>query len=188
MYPTIKSVRRNAQLIHLMCFIAGMVFTLIQMPAEYKIKAGYVPEHKVVIDTVDYMTTLNQIKKWEGCKLSPYRHNGRVYVGYGHHTTNPSIITQHEADSLLYLDFNARLQIVVDKFPGLSPRQQLALTSLVYNVGHVPTKIAKLIKNNGSESILITEWTSYSSSGGQCLYALKKRRLWEVQFFNDKIK
>lgn len=155
----------------------------------------------------------NFIALEEGLRLKKYRcPAGKLTIGYGHLCTNstPNVITHEYADKLLSDDVDVVIAQIDQWYysnclPGgfdiLSPDQQIALTSFVFNLGikkfvqyHLSTYIlsyTRLISLPGTDSsdmlkAVCNRFKIYCHVSGKISEGLKNRRIRESNFFSHE--
>lgn len=121
----------------------------------------------------------SQIKKFEGCVLSPT--NG--FIGWGHLIKKEEYydtISQEKADSMLEADFEAHVLYVEDVWSNkLQQHQIYALALLSYNVG-----VGTFMKKGFTERVDTNVWLSLCKYKGSQHKGLYKRRQFEVRMYN----
>lgn len=133
---------------------------------------------------------LDLIKKFEGCKLMPYKDSAGVWtVGYGH--TGPSVvpdvtITQNVADFLLASDCaNAEAAVTRLVTQNISDNAFSALVSFVFNLGQGTLKRSKLLQklNAGDIQGASLEFLDANRINGKVSEGLTNRRIAERELF-----
>lgn len=133
------------------------------------------------------------VKKFEGLRLVPYLDAvGKPTVGYGHFNLTPppcdgcTVITQDQADALLYNDLEHVLQhihglIGVD----LTDNQLSALASFAFNLGLHNFASSTLLEelNKGNFDTASNEFLKWNHAGGKVLSGLTARRVAERELF-----
>jgi len=138
-----------------------------------------------------YNQMIEHIKISEGKMLKRYKcPAGQPTIGYGHLILPGeyfSTITEEQADSLLRIDFNSRLENV-DK--TLSYNKRLAIAHFIYNLGigaYNKSKLKKAIDNKEPIDNLIVRYCHYRVNGDYIKSThLLKSRLFELKLFNYK--
>jgi lysozyme len=134
------------------------------------------------------------IKKYEGCRLKAYKDAvGIETIGYGT-TVYPDgtsvkagdVITQDQADAYMnHYIMNHIMPHIKDL--NLTDNQQMALISLIYNIGapaFLKSKCYKAIKAKDWETVY-KNW-DWCKANGKFLKGLAKRRAEELYlFFQD---
>jgi lysozyme len=139
---------------------------------------------------------INLIKKWEGCKLTPYLCSaGVATIGIG--TTcykdgskvklKDKAITIEQAEELLLQDLAIRGKELMQILPkNLTDNQFNALLSFVYNLG-VPalnkSSLLKLILKNPYEQTIKQEFLKWVMAGGKRSQGLINRRNDEIKLY-----
>lgn len=133
---------------------------------------------------------LKLVKKWEGCKLSPYLDTGGVpTIGYGTTyyedgtkvTMNDTPLTQERADSLL-ITHGRKFEDGVRKLTvgaGLVDYQIAALTCLSYNIGLAALERSSLLRKiraNPSDQTIAAEFARWNRDNGMEVLGLTRRR------------
>ena len=128
------------------------------------------------------------IKRFEGCKLKAYRCSaGVLTIGYGStgdHVKEGMVITQEEAEKLLFDDIE-RFERGVDKLCKVEQCKFDALVSFAFNLGLGNLEKSTLLKKikandfNGAAD----EFLKWNKAGGKVLEGLKKRRQAERWLF-----
>lgn len=106
-------------------------------------------KQNIHIDTC-YNYAIKVIKKWE--TFSPVRYElfGDCYIGYGHLLYNSDTIThltEHQADSLLKVDFEKAIKSVENMANyHLSDNRKIVLAMFVFNCGEAKLRKSTLLK------------------------------------------
>ncbi len=148
------------------------------------------------------------IKRWEGCRLTPYQDPiGLWTVGYGHLMAGKGKIkpeireySQAEVDALFDDDFNEHmaitLRVIANKArrrgitaPPMNHNQLGAVTSLVFNIGggrFARSTICTLLADGNFDDAAEEFW-KWRMAGGRVLNGLVKRRADEKQLFLSEV-
>lgn len=125
---------------------------------------------------------INLIKKFEGCRLTPYYDKGGVLtVGYGHVTNSKKTISQATADRYFEQDLNKyekRVSVYCEKY-GLSQFEFDALVSFDYNTGAI-----NQLTQSGKRNINVV-WEKikqYTKVKGKTIPGLVERRNMELEY------
>jgi lysozyme len=128
-------------------------------------------------------TTIDLIKRNEGCELTAYRDSvGVLTIGYGH--TGPDVteglrITQQQAEALLRQDLEKFQDGIDDVVTGdASDNQFGAMVSLAFNIGlgHFKTSSVLRDHNAGDHQAAADAFLLWNKAGGQVLPGLDRRR------------
>lgn len=132
-------------------------------------------------------SAIEQLKKFEGCKLRSYQCAAGVWtIGYGHTkgVKASMTITQAQADQYLKEDLTT-FEKYVNKFK-LNQNQFDALVDFAFNLGignlSKSTLLKKVIKNPQDPTIE-KEFMKWVNAGGRRLEGLVKRRRWEADWY-----
>ena len=142
------------------------------------------------MDWLDYCLPL--VKRWEGLRLSAYKCPAGVWtIGYGE--TGPDVRegvrwTQEQAQERLcerLTGFHRDVMRLV-RVP-LSPAQEAALTSLVYNIGADAFGKSTLLRllNQSQYRPAAEQFGRWNKAGGRELAGLTKRRADERALFEQ---
>lgn len=124
---------------------------------------------------------INMIKKFEGCRLIPYKdRGGKLTVGYGHLTSSNSPITQERADEYLRSDICRFERLVNDLDYNMNKYQFDALVSFAFNIGGV---LQLTDGNKRSLESLPNYMVKYCHVNGHYVRDLAKRREIEAAVF-----
>ena len=133
---------------------------------------------------------IDLIKKFEGCKLKPYKDVvGLLTVGYGHRLADADNrdYTQEEADEFLGSDIE-RFERGVSTYCTvlLTQGQFDSLVAWSYNLGLGTLSRSTLLKklNSGDYVGAAEEILKYNKAGGVVLKGLVTRRKAEYDLFN----
>ncbi len=138
-------------------------------------------------DAVDSATDF--IAREEGFRNATYicPGGGRT-IGYG--CTDPEVvakgwITETEAREVLKARVTKELRWIRSRIPGLTEGQQVAVCSLVYNIGRPRFLRSKAYKALREGRLLdgITEMTGFCKANGKISAGLQKRRERERKMF-----
>ena len=132
------------------------------------------------------------IKHFEGCKLKAYKCPAGVWtIGYGStgsHVKEGMVITQQEADNLLFSDVE-KFERQVDSL-GISLKQYQfdALVSFAFNLGFGSLLKSTLLKkmNAGDFNAAALEFLKWNKAKGVVLSGLTKRREAEMRLFKGE--
>lgn len=125
-----------------------------------------------------YEMAVNQIRKWEGLRLSSYWDYSHCSVGYGFSYPCGKKITAKQADLMLADMVKEKLPIVQKQFPNLSPEKQGVLVSFAHNC---PAGYADIVRRGLSKHSL---WCK--TAGGKILQWLVNRRAEESKILFSK--
>jgi GH24 family phage-related lysozyme (muramidase) len=140
---------------------------------------------------------LKIIREFEGCHLTAYRCPAGVWtIGWGSTTINGKVvregdaISQAQADEQLTADaqrFHGAIIRAVPRAATLSPAQQAALVSWVYNVGvgamQTSTLRRRLVAGDDPNTVARQELPRWNKAGDVELPGLTRRRAAEVALF-----
>lgn len=136
-------------------------------------------------------TLINQIKKFEACKLTAYQDSAGVWtIGYGHTAgvKRGDRCTQYQAEQYLKEDL-AKFEAVANKCKNLTTQGKYdAVLDFIYNCG--PAKfnsstLKKYIESNRKTWEIQEQFLRWVNSGGQKLGGLVTRRIWEANRFAE---
>ena len=133
---------------------------------------------------------LQHLKVWEGCRLQVYTCAGGVQtIGYGC-TAKAMVakkqISQAEADLQLKKDIvRAQYTVVSSVKVPLTPGQEAALISFVFNVGSKAFKSSTLLKklNAGDYASVPGQLRRWKFAGGKVCQGLINRREAEIKLW-----
>jgi lysozyme len=122
------------------------------------------------------------IKRFEGCRLTPYLCPAGVWTcGWG--STGPDVFpgrpwTQEYADQRLKADAMRFTKITMQLCPSLEGLQLCAITDFAYNLGAGSLRHSTLRKciNNGDMESAVRELAKWVNGGGKRLPGLVSRR------------
>lgn len=165
-----------------LCLILTLIVTYL-VKVQETVKTAYTAmEYSVNIQPDEVLLEhicCSQIKKFEGCVLSPT--NG--FIGWGHlikRDESFDTITKEYADSLLKADFNAHILYVKDVWGNkLKPHQIYSLALLSYNVG-----VGTFMKKGFTEKIDTNVWLSLCNYKGNPHKGLIERRKFEIRMYS----
>lgn len=130
------------------------------------------------------------VKRWEGCKLEAYQDGGGVWtIGVGHTGVDVApgnVWTQEQADARLQADLDVAMHAVRRRVAtALTPNQEAALTSFVFNLGESQFARSTLLRkvNEGDHvgaALQIIEW---HHDNGKKVRGLLRRRLDEAALY-----
>lgn len=128
------------------------------------------------------LLAISMIAKYEGFSPKVYVcPGGKKTIGYGF--TNPSLIakgtiTRKEADYELGKEVRKRLAVIRKHCKGLTPRQEAAACSLMYNIGESAFLNSTFLKKLKANDLVNAraEIKRWNKSGGKVLAGLVKRR------------
>lgn len=130
------------------------------------------------------------VKKWEGCELKAYQDQGGVWtIGIGHTGTDvtpDTVWTQDRADKVLQADMDAAIAAVHRHVgSGLTPNQEAALGSFVFNLGEGAFSKSTLLRrvNEGDHIGAVFELLKWHHIGTKPVKGLLRRRLDEAALF-----
>ena len=133
-------------------------------------------------------SVIENIKLLEGKRLKPYYcPSGHPTIGYGHLIKRGeyfNALTDKQADSLLRVDFNTRLNYIDST---LSYNKRLALAHFIFNVGigaYLKSTLHKKVQAGMSIDTEIVKWNKYHKNG--ILVAsrhLSKARAFELEIY-----
>ena len=137
-------------------------------------------------------SSIDLVKQFEGCQLTPYRDIGGVYtVGYGHTQgidANTPPITQERADDLLMQDLTATGQDILNEVTvPLVDNKFAALVSFVFNIGigHFATSGALKQLNAGNYALVPLHMMLWNHVNGVVVDGLTRRRAAECALYNE---
>ena len=135
------------------------------------------------------------IRREEGLRLLPYRCEAGYWTnGYGHRCeAGEGAITREVAESWLLSDVEAARR-VVDRVPGLSVNQRVAIVSFVFNLGAAAFEKSTLRKMLvaglfGAAAVELEKWVYIRTPGGMVVSkGLAARRARERLLFCEGLK
>lgn len=137
--------------------------------------------------------SLEQLKEFEGLRLTRYIDCGGFSIGYGHHLKEGETyrtISERQADSLIVVDFEQSISDV-EKLTGFKrteyPEKVLALAHFTFNFGtgaFANSTLLKYIKCNKRIDSEIIKWVK-AKSGDEViiLHHLQLRRSYELNLY-----
>ena len=139
-------------------------------------------------------SSLDLIKRWEGCKLKAYKCSAGVWtVGYGLTTAAgfievgpDTVITQAEADWYLEKTVEKFLAEIKPSITAPINENELgAFTSLAYNIGPTAFRKSSALRhfNAGNKDRVPTSIRMWRKAGGKVVKGLVNRREAEVDLF-----
>lgn len=150
-------------------------------------------KEKIYFDIYDEV--LNQLKEFEGLRLTAYVDAGGKAIGYGHHIKSyekfPILITEEQAEALLRIDFEQAIRIVEENtnFNRYdNPEKVLALANFVFNLGSGNFQNSTMLKNIKSGIPIdneIVRWNKVTVNGEKVAHShLTMRRNYELNLYN----
>lgn len=139
--------------------------------------------------------TLEQLKKFEGCRLEAYRDPVGIWtIGYGHThgVYNGMTISLETAEEYLVQVIES-IEGVIEGIPGckeLSPNRWDAIVSLAYNIGLGNFKKSTLLKKlqkNPDNPTIYQEFLRWNKAKGKKLEGLTRRRQWEAKRWEGEV-
>ena len=139
--------------------------------------------------------TLEQLKRFEGCRLEAYRDPVGIWtIGYGHTTgvRKGMKISQETAEEYLVQVIES-METVIENIPGckdLSPNRWDAIVSLAYNIGLGNFKKSTLLKKlqkNPDNPTIYQEFLRWNKAKGKKLEGLTRRRQWEAKRWEGEV-
>lgn len=125
---------------------------------------------------------IRMIAKYEGFRNYVYTcPGGKSTIGYGFtrkELVDKGTITRQEADKELGKEVRKRLAVIRRHCSGLTPKQEAAVCSFIYNVGEtafLKSTFLKKLKTNDFVGAR-EEIKKWNKSGGKVLAGLTKRR------------
>lgn len=138
---------------------------------------------------------LEQMKRFEGCRLEAYRDPVGIWtIGYGHTQGVHSgmKITQETAESYL-VNVVEKMEAVMESIPGLknlSSNRWDAVMSLAYNIGignFKKSTLLKLIQKDPEDPLIHKEFLRWDKAKGKRLEGLTRRRKWEAMRWENEV-
>jgi len=146
-----------------------------------------------MIDSLHFVISriaiIDSIKKFEGFVGHPYECPKDCWlIGYGHKIRNNELtnITKEEAHNLLIKDFDLAINITRN-YTGLRGAKLVAISHFVYNVGIGSFLKSKLFFNVINNIPIDKEISRWSKFNGKTNNHLLKRRLYELELYNQKL-
>ena len=136
---------------------------------------------------------INQLKIFEGCKLTAYRDSNRIpTIGIGHTkgVKMGQVITMGQAESLCRADLSEMESYVNHLGITLTQGQFDALVDFVYNEGIGRLKSSQLLQDiihKESKEKIEADFMQFTKAGGKVLQGLVTRRQWEVKRFFENV-
>jgi GH24 family phage-related lysozyme (muramidase) len=143
----------------------------------------------------DYDSVIAVLKEWEGYRSTAYKDSKGWAIGYGH------VIKEYEKDTFpTFLDSTAaEIQLRKDldkvvrythKTLELEGRELLAVSAFLFNVGTLKfsksTLIGYIKAEHDSTSTEWLKWCHYQKGSRMVQSShLRKRREWEIAYFNS---
>ena len=134
---------------------------------------------------------INQIKKFEACKLTAYQDSAGVWtLGYGHTAgvKKGDKITLYQAEQFLKEDL-AKFEVEANKVKRLSTQGKFdAVLDFIYNCGPAnfnSSTLKKYIECGKATWEIQEQFLRWVNSGGKKLGGLVTRRIWEANRFNE---
>lgn len=134
---------------------------------------------------------INQIKKFEACKLTAYQDSAGVWtIGYGHTqgVKRGDRCTQYQAEQYLKEDLS-RFEAIANKVRNLTTQGRYdAVLDFIYNFGagnFDKSTLKKYIEGGRKTWEIQEQFLRWVNSGGQKLGGLVSRRIWEAARFNE---
>jgi GH24 family phage-related lysozyme (muramidase) len=140
-----------------------------------------------------YQMCINHIMEYEGFSPTPYKLGSFKYIGFGHQIRNNDKfkITIDEAEELLVIDFNKRIDIARKMYPTKTINKHYAIALFMYNLGSQTWRNSSMNKMlNGTldytPEMFIAVWSSYCKYGNRINQKLVERRNFELKlYFNE---
>ena len=136
-------------------------------------------------------TLINQIKKFEACKLTAYQDSVGVWtIGYGHTAgvKKGDRCTQYQAEQYLKEDL-AKFEAIANKVKCLSTQGRYdAVLDFIYNCGpgnFNSSTLKKYIESNRKTWEIQEQFLRWVNAGGKKLGGLVTRRIWEANRFAE---
>lgn len=143
---------------------------------------------------------IDLIKQMEGLRLKAYKPvpTEKYYtVGFGHYgpdVKKDMVITEEEADRLLYEDlkqFKYNVDKSVEGYTVLNDYQEGALISLCYNIGvgnFLRSTLLKKVRKNPNDETIADEFNKWVYAGNKKLNGLVRRRQLEAALYFRRAK
>lgn len=136
-------------------------------------------------------TLINQIKKFEDCKLTAYQDSKGVWtIGYGHTAgvKKGDRCTQYQAEQYLKEDL-AKFEAVANKCKNLTTQGRYdAVVDFIYNCGPANfngSTLKQYIESGRKAWECQEQFIRWVNSGGKKLGGLVTRRIWEANRFME---
>ena len=134
---------------------------------------------------------INQIKKFEACKLTAYQDTAGVWtIGYGHTAgvKKGDKITPYQAEQFLKEDLS-RFEAIANKVRNLTTQGRYdAVLDFIYNCGSGnfdKSTLKRYIECGKATWEIQEQFLRWVNSGGRKLGGLVSRRIWEAARFNE---
>ena len=171
--------------------------------AIFKEPNGY-PESRRLCNNIDLLQSssihlaLNMIRRHEGLSLTAYQDmGGGIMVGYGHQLTDDQraradqyqSISFAEAECLLREDVIAASQVIDEEVTvWLNDHQKAALIDFIFNMGSENFRTSTLLKrinDASSDAKIAKEFMRWDRAADKHVPALERRRMEEVELWNN---
>lgn len=140
----------------------------------------------ISLDCSDYDIAIQHIKEAEGFRSTPDTKEGQSLVGYGfsRYVCEQKPMTEKEADIILRKQYDKAIYQAYRE-TRLEGRKLLAVACLIYNLKPASWQKStiKQVVTCGDRERITAAWMSLCNAGGKPMNGLKKRRLWELQFY-----
>jgi len=137
-----------------------------------------------------FVSAIDIVRKWEGCELKAYRDGGgQLTIGYGHTGVDvgeTTVWTQEQANRRLQADIDLASDAVRRRVgTALTPNQEAALTSFVFNLGESQFAKSTLLArvNEGDHIGAALELVKWHHDNGKKIKGLLRRRLDEAAIY-----
>jgi|WetSurMetagenome_2_1015567.scaffolds.fasta_scaffold66886_2 lysozyme len=136
---------------------------------------------------------IDQLKIFEGCKLTAYQDSNRVWtIGIGHTqgVKAGQVITTGQAESLCRADLSEMESYVNHLGITLTQGQSDALVDFVYNEGIGRLKKSQLLQDiihKESKEKITADFMQFTKAGGKDQRGLVTRRQWEAKRFFENV-
>jgi len=134
------------------------------------------------------LLAIHMIAKHEGFRSTPYKcPGGKMTIGYGftdEALVKKGTITRKEADRELGIRVRAELAFLRKQVSGLTPKQEAALVSFIYNVGQGAFLKSTLLKRvkEGNWKAAQQEMMRWVYANGKVMKGLVARRKSEAKY------
>lgn len=128
---------------------------------------------------------ISGVKRHEGYSPVPKWDYKQFSWGHGTKTNRGAgTISREQADADLRSELDQARASVRQRFPGLDPGREQALSSFTYNLGPAWMQGSGLAQalDKGDWSDATRRMLSYDKAGGQTLPGLQSRRVWEASY------